>query len=737
MKQPFLLLAMLFVAVANAQQPDTVQAKNNLDDIKITYNKWEQKLNEVPNRISKVSLRDTRLQNPQTMADVLSATGEVFIQKSQGGGGSPMIRGFATNRVLIVVDGVRMNNAIYRSGNIQNVISLDPLALEDAEIIFGPGSLIYGSDAIGGVMDFHTLQPKFSSAKGKTIVKGSAVLRYATANDEKTGHADINIAGNKLSFLSSFSYSDFGDTKMGKHGGDASYLRPEYVERINNKDSIIVNSDPRTQKFTGYHQRNLINKIRFKPNTNWDIQYGFHHSATGNIPRYDRLIEYASGALRFAEWYYGPQIWNMHALQIHHQKTTSVFDEMKFVAGYQNYEESRFDRRRNNNNLREQTETVKALSFNLDLNKQLTSSQQLFYGFEFVHNKVGSVASNTNISNGIVSGVATRYPNGSTWRSYAAYASYKNNVSEKISVLGGLRYNHAQLKAAFDTTYFKFPFTTADIQSGSVTANAGIVYRPIKQWQVNFNFSTGFRMPNIDDVGKVFESAPGTVVVPNPNLRSEYAYNFEIGLLHQSANKHQFYFSAFYTILDDALTRRPFTFNGNDSIMFDGTRSRVEAIQNVAQAKVWGIQTGFELKLTNTLRWETKLNWVQGKETDDVKDIQVPLRHAPPFYGSSALKFRKKGFDAELNGIYNSEITNEDLAPSEQTKTFIYAKDANGKPYSPAWATLNLKLGYSFSKLPLQLNGGIENITDQRYRPYSSGVVSPGRNFIISIRTSF
>ena len=86
-------------------------------------------------------MRDARLRNPQTTADLLGQIGSVFIQKSQMGGGSPMIRGFATNRVLMVADGVRMNNAIYRSGNNQNIISIDPFSLEDAEVIFGPGSI--------------------------------------------------------------------------------------------------------------------------------------------------------------------------------------------------------------------------------------------------------------------------------------------------------------------------------------------------------------------------------------------------------------------------------------------------------------------------------------------------------------------------------------------------------------------------------------------------------------------
>jgi len=253
-----LFVCTLLTHTAHAQQKrDSVLTGKELDAVVVSYNKWEQKLNEIPNKITKINLKETRLRNPQTMADLLGTTGEVFIQKSQQGGGSPMIRGFATNRVLIVVDGVRMNNAIYRSGNLQNVISLDPLALEDAEVVFGPGSILYGSDAIGGVMDFHTLKPKFSTGN-TTLVKGNVSSRYATANQEKTIHADINIAGKRWSFLNSFTYSDFGDLKMGKNGGPDSYLRKEYVQRVGNADVIIANPNSRVQKFTGYRQQNLL-----------------------------------------------------------------------------------------------------------------------------------------------------------------------------------------------------------------------------------------------------------------------------------------------------------------------------------------------------------------------------------------------------------------------------------------------------------------------------------------------
>lgn len=192
-----IVLCLLCTTIHGYTQEDTLSEKT-LGEVIVSVNKWEQKINEVPNKITKINKLDILRNNPQTAADLLSQTGAVFVQKSQLGGGSPMIRGFATNRVLLVLDGVRMNNAIYRSGNLQNVISIDALSTETAEVIFGPGSLIYGSDAIGGVMDFHTLNAKFSASE-KMLVKGSVLGRYSTANKENTIHADVNLGWKKWS----------------------------------------------------------------------------------------------------------------------------------------------------------------------------------------------------------------------------------------------------------------------------------------------------------------------------------------------------------------------------------------------------------------------------------------------------------------------------------------------------------------------------------------------------------
>lgn len=729
----FLLAVYTVFAQKQVISADTAKKQIDLTEVVVSVNKWEQKLNEVPNKITKVNKAEILRNNPQTSADLLNQTGTVFIQKSQLGGGSPMIRGFATNRILLVIDGVRMNNAIYRSGNLQNIISIDALSTQTAEVIFGPGSLIYGSDAIGGVMDFHTLNARISKDK-KILVNGSSLARYSTANNENTFHADINIGWKKISFLSSFTYSKFDDLKMGKHGGQDSYLRPEYVERINGIDSIVQNSNSRIQRFSGYDQINFLQKIRYKPTENLDIQYSFTYAGTGDAPRYDRLIQYRSGKPRFAEWNYGPMLWRIHNLQLLHSKKNLLYDDARVTIAYQNYDESRIDRTRASSTRNMQAEKVNAVSINFDADKKMGKGE-LFYGAEYVYNKVGSFGSKTNINTNVVVPAVSRYPDGSTWSTTGVYGSYKRNILPVLTITGGLRYSYNTLNASFDTTFIKFPYRDAKIKDGAFTGNLGLVYRPDVTWQLNGNISTGYRMPNVDDIGKLFESSPGNITVPNPELKPEYAWNFEIGIVKNINQKLRIELNGFHTILKDAIVRRPATFNGQDSIIFDGVKSRVEALQNVAKATIWGLQASAEYYFIKGLSIQTHANWISGKETDDTKNEQVALRHAPPFYGSTLLKYQFKKLFVEASAVYNSKIKNEDLAPSEQSKTDIYAKDANSKPYSPNWYTLNLKASYQLTK-NLLITTGWENITNQRYRPYSSGIVAAGSNFIVGLRAS-
>lgn len=699
-------------------------------NVVVSANRWAEDRGDIAQTIEIITPKDVELQNPQTVADMLSMTGSVYVQKSQLGGGSPMIRGFATNRVLLVVDNVRMNNAIFRSGNIQNIIAIDANSLSNAQVFFGPGSVIFGSDAIGGVMAFNTRSPQFSYSS-KPLFKAGALARYSSANNENTGSVNLSIGFEKLAFHSSFTYSKFGDLTMGSIG-PVDYLRPEYQSRINGIDSAVVNPDPKVQKYSGYNQINFMQKIRFKPNEAWEIDYGLHYSTTADVPRYDRLIEYRNNRFRSGQWYYGPQKWMMNNLTITSFSSNSMFDLSKLIFAYQTFEESRHDRNFRNNILNHRTENVGVFTLNFDMMKNINVNSNVSYGFEAVLNNVASKGESENVVSGQRKARSTRYPDGSVWNSYSVYAAYKNKFSEEFILHSGFRYALVHTSSKYDTTFFKFPFTSSELTTGALTGSAGLVWHPKQSWQINLNISSGFRAPNIDDIGKVFDSSPSSVVVPNPNLKPEYIYSAELGFIYSFSNSLRIDFAAYYSYLSNALVRRDFQLNGNDSIVYDGKVSRVQAIQNAAFASILGIQAGVDFKLTEGLSFATKFCYQNGEEEDDAGKT-VPLRHAAPFFGNARMTYEKGLVNLVLYADYNSEISYDNLAPTEREKTALYAKDSGGRPFSPSWYTINMKLGvklFDFTVLGL----GIENITDQRYRPYSSGISAPGRNFISSIR---
>lgn len=704
-----------------------------LDAVVVSATRWRQDAKEISAKTSHISAADVALYNPQTTADLLGTSGEVFIQKSQQGGGSPMIRGFATNRLLYTVDGVRMNSAIFRAGNIQNVISLDPLAIENTEIYFGPGSIIYGSDAIGAVMSFHTLSPQLSLDQS-VLISGKTVSRFSSANQETTHHFDTRIGGQKWASVSSFTYSKFGDLKMGRNGPD-QYLKTFYVERIDHVDRMVENSNPLTQNPSGYSQINLMQKIQYTPASKWDLHYGFHYSETSEYARYDRLIETSSGLPSSAVWKYGPQIWRMNQLTITHNSYNKVYDRMSTRLAEQYFEESRIDRRFNHFRLRTNLEQVKAYSANLDFEKNIQKNR-VFYGVEYVLNRVTSTGTAVDIRSGIPILVPDRYPK-SDWKSYALYVNFQFEVSKRLMAQTGIRANVFDIFSDFTRhlSFFPFDFTRSSIHNAATTGSIGMVFSPDPTLKVSAVVSTGFRAPNVDDIGKIFDFASGEVVVPNTNLKAEYAYNAELGLAKQFGKLAKWDITGFYTYLDNAMVRRPFTVNGQGNILYNGQPSTVYAIQNAAYGTVYGIQTALAIKLPAGFQWTSRYNYQLGKEEMDNGNLSAS-RHAAPAFGITRISFNRGKLTLEGSLAYCAEVSYQNLNEEERQKPSLYAKDADGNPFSPAWYTLNFKAIYPFHT-NWTVSAGIENLTDQRYRPYSAGLAAPGRNLLFSLQAHF
>ena len=259
-----------------------------------------------------------------------------------------MIRGFSANRILLTLDGIRLNNIIYRSGNLHNIIGVDPNILEGVEVLFGPASVIYGSDALGGAINFIIKDPTFNS--NKTVFFNSQKIQYNSSSNSKHYSLNFGFNSRKIGTITSFSFNSFQDLKSGKNRNkyyeDFGY-RDEFVVRdyINNEDEIISNNKSNVQKFSGYSQLDFINKVNVKLSNNTNLIHGIYLSKSSNIPRYDRLILYEDiFTPKYGEWYYGPNYFLMNKIELNNFRKTNYYDAFKLNISNQIVKESRHSR---------------------------------------------------------------------------------------------------------------------------------------------------------------------------------------------------------------------------------------------------------------------------------------------------------------------------------------------------------------------------------------------------------
>ena len=699
----------------------------HIGGLTIMANKWEQETTEIPFTISTVTPKEVRFINPQITADMLAQTGNIFIQKSQSGGGSPMIRGFSANSVLLVVDGVRMNNAIFRSGNLQNSLNIDPNALGHIEVIYGPGSVTYGSDALGGVMDFHTKEAEFSfSDKLEANVEG--FYRTSSANLERSTSIGVDLKWKSFGSHTQISYSNFANLRVGKNhfGNYPEFGKRNFVvsQTESKKDTMVAVDDPNIMFPSLFTTQSINQKFRYKPNNKLDITYSFIYSNTSDIPRYDRLTLESGDYLKYAQWYYGPQTWLMHNLRFRLFKPTKIYDSGKIIMAYQNFKESRNDRKFGSTALNQRQEEVDFITLNIDFSKNLAKHTTLYYGLDAGFNNVTSTAHMTDIVTEAVSPIQTRYPNLlNHYTSSGLFFNLKHKLSKSLSLMAGFRYSFVSLNSQFDTTLNQLPFQDLQFFNYAPNGSFGMAWMAKDDLQLNMNLATGFRAPNLDDAAKIFDSEPGSVVVPNPDLKPEYVYSGEISLIKTFGKIAKFEMTVYASYINNLIVRKDFIYEGMDSIFYDGTLSQVQAMQNADYAKLFGGNLNLSINFSKKLSLSSAYNLAKGMDSDNNN-----LRHIPPHFGNTRLTYKNHIFTASIFADYSQRIAFDQLAPTEQEKTNLYTPDG-----AEAWYTLNFISDIKLYQR-IHLNFGVTNILDRFYMPYSSGIPAPGRSFMIGIR---
>ncbi|MGV3541477.1 MAG: TonB-dependent receptor [Rufibacter sp.] len=705
----------------------------SLDEVVISASKFEERRADVPQQIQVLKARDLEFQNNPTTADVLQQSGQVLVQKSQAGGGSPILRGFEANKVLMVIDGVRLNNAIYRGGHLQNVITVDNSMLEKVEVVFGPGSVVYGSDALGGVMHFYTKNPTLADSSGTRIL-GNVFTRYATANQEKTAHADVSIGGHRWGSFTSLTFSDFDDLRQGANRNPfygTWGLRPFYAERQNGQDVMVPNENINVQSQSGYKQYDVLQKVLFQATPYTSHLLNLQFSTSSNIPRYDRLTEVdAQGNLKQAQWYYGPQERWLAAYTFATQGK-GWLENLRITGAYQNIQESRHNRGFGKSLLQNRFEQVDVYTLNVDASR-LLGEHELRYGLEGTYNEVSSKAHGTNINTGAQEPLDTRYPSGgSDLRTAAAYFTHTWEISPCWILSDGLRLSRVELTADFmgDKAFFPFPFNDVTQKSTAVNGNLGLIFQPGRDWRFAAVASSGFRAPNVDDLGKVFESVPGQLIVPNPDLKPEYTYNAELSVGKTIAKTVRVEGVGFYTWYRDAITTQPFLFQGQPTIVYDGEESIVTANVNANKAYLYGFSGSLSADITQAFRLSSTLTYTYGRI--EAATGEIPLDHIPPVFGKTSFFLTLPRFRSEFFVQYNGWKHLKDYNPVGEDN-LQYATPEG----VPTWYTLNLRTAYQLHPR-VQVQASMENILDRFYRVYASGVSAPGRNLVLTIRGNF
>ena len=718
-----------------------------LREIVLSVARASTKKNRLAQQVGIVAKAEIEKQSPENTAVLLRKVPGVRVQQSQGGGGSPVLRGFEANRVLLVVDGVRMNNAIYRSGHLHNALSVDPLSLERAEVVFGPSSVGYGSDALGGVIHFYTRTPLINQNK-KTSFSGSSSYDFNQNTSKQS--ALFEYSASKWAMLQYVSYAHFGDIVMGKrrsHGYENWGKVAAYSENTASNYTPIPtpNSNTNKQLNSGYEQVDLLQKWVYHSDTGLKFTLNLQGSNSGNIPRFDKLAEKQDGALRFARWEYGPQKRWLISPQINFIGTRSWLQSGKIIAAAQFLEESRIIRKFSSLDRHTQRENLCVYSLNADFKASFAKGFDWSYGLELTHNEVKSTAFSQTLAvdgNHIVgltpkSPIATRYPSGgSTYTTFAAYIDFRYDINSNSTVAFGARHTFTELDASWtEQALIDARLAHVNQKNGASNVTLGYTHQPNAKWQLKALMSTGFRSPNIDDLGKTREHN-GVLTVPNMNLNPEYIVSGEVGVKHlwkdgsffelngYYANIYDYIARGTYHIHDDSSTRK------TDTIIFSGEEVKIVSNTNLGRVSIYGLSAQTQWQISSKLQYSGALTLTKG----DGNNLSGNLPSISPLFTVQKVDLKLKKGVLGLEWNYAKSKHPSTYSPwgedgLEETPLLSDGSYAG----TPAWHRFDFHFAYPINS-SFNLSGGVFNLFDTHYKEFASGISVPGRSLKLVLR---
>ena len=700
------------VVLANSKQilklniemtPTVIQ----LGDVLVTASRNYESAHEVPQFVSVINPRKIRERNSRQTPELLREEPGLVVQKTNQGGGSPIMRGLKANKLLFLVDGIRLNNSTYRGGNTQYLNTVDSGTLERVEIVHGPISVLYGSDALGGAINLITKSPRLT-LDGRHTFGGSASASISTADETKTSNFNIMTANSKWGLILKGSLKSFGDITRGSKGGSTLMNRLQNDSRTNR----VLN---KKQSPNGYDSYDLSSKALIKLSDFQELTLAAQFNRQNSVPRYD-VVETLGDSVRL----FDPQERDLFYLTYVNRNPSPWFNKFTTTGSLHR----QFERRRrikfgSTNETLDQFRTLTS-GLQIHFNKLLGSNHQLVYGSELYFDWVATKSSSRDLTTGRENAGLPLFPDGSSFLTFGLFAQDAFHLLPKWKLILGGRFSSTKLRAPFEDDPNSLQnFGTIKQTNSAFTGSLGSQFAISKELSFVTNIAQGFRTPNLDDVSKLGPGKGNSFYdVPNAATKPEKTLSIDGGFKIFS-NRLRANIFGFYNSIADLLVRRPAEFNGLPFVIEEGDTLAVFHKENAGKAYTTGVAFTAEFFITSHLALRGNLSYTYGRNTSN----DEPLNSIPPFGGLLGIRWRQNQYWAELNSRFAME--QKRLSFEDQADLRI------PEGGTPGWYTLNLKLGANVTKA-VNLKVAVMNILDQNYREHLSGFNAPGRNFIFS-----
>jgi len=629
-----------------------------------------------PVSISYLSEKNIRENVSRSMAEAMTTTAGVWVQKTNHGGGSPFVRGLTGNYTLLLVDGIRLNNSTFRFGPNQYFNTISPFTVNAVEVLRGAGSTLYGSDAIGGTININTISPSFEKDKK---IYGSASGQFMSHGMEKTGNVELGGNLGKFAYILNGTIRDFGDLYAGEGIG---YESP-----------------------SGYSEKDFLFKGLWQISDKQKVTLNYQLVKQDTVPRYDKVAqdgyEYYNFSLQQRQLAY---------LRFDQEWRGSSFKNFQFTTSFQQSNEERDTRKNNSQINKNERDDVSTLGVNAQLNTMLFKNIESLFGGDYYYDWISSSRKLENLETDQDS-IFSRglYPDGSSSFTAAFYNSNLYEINRWAFQLGW-RWNYTSNEAEDNM------FGDLNLATSSIIWNGSINYK-FNMSRLYVAVNTGFRAPNINDISSLGDFDYG-VEVPATNLRPEKSTNFELGY-KLAANAFSLNVAWYYTKINDLIDRIPTTINGDSLI----NGSRVYTKANVGEAFVTGFEIDFEAKIYSNFSINGNMTYTYGQNV--TKD--EPFRRIPPLFGDLSLRYNKNDYYFII----------QTLAAGKQER--LSSGDIDDyrimEGGTPGWFIFNIKGGYNWKWVEMKL--AFNNIFNEPYRMHGSGMDEYGRHVAGSVRINF